>query len=118
MNIETYEHQCKKLDERDQRTLFELYQRSNRPYDGQPHTDEGVRGQAMVEGLTMRDVSDCILLGFFLASGLPREEWPQSVYDLPVSTMDPNAVKQNVMCNIEKMMGVFPNLPYGMRIKL
>ena len=30
----------------------------DRPYNGQPHTDCGERGKTLVEGLTMRDISD------------------------------------------------------------
>jgi hypothetical protein len=69
----------------------------NRPYLGQAHTDEGERGMTLVKGLTMRDVSDCIRRGIALAT---RE------YD----GMDPVAVAQNACCEIEKMMGIFPNL--------
>ena len=35
----------------------------DRPYDGQSHTDNGERGKTLVEGLTMRDIADCIKRG-------------------------------------------------------
>jgi hypothetical protein len=81
----------------------------DRPYDGQPHTDDGERGRTLVEGLTMRDVADCFVRACFESSGLPIEEWPGSVHDLP--DLDLMAVSQNLTCNIEKYMGIYPNVP-------
>jgi hypothetical protein len=72
----------------------------NRPYLGQSHTADGERGKTSVEGLTMRDVSDCIRRGIALAT---------SKY----GGLDPVAAAQNTCCEIEKMMGIFPNLPSG-----
>ena len=80
-----------------------------RPYDGQPHTTDGTRGQQLVEGLTMRDIKDCYIRALFESSGLPVEEWPNDVYQL--EGLDPLAVWQNLGCNLEKMMGIFPNVP-------
>lgn len=39
-----------------------------RPYNGQMHTDEGLRGKQEVRGLTMRDISDCFIKGLLEAS--------------------------------------------------
>jgi len=36
----------------------------DRAYNGQLHTDCGERGKTLVEGLTMRDVSDCFVKDF------------------------------------------------------
>lgn len=83
----------------------------DRPYDGQPHTNHGVRGQQEVHGITMRDVLDCYMRACFDASGLPAEEWPATVYHLPWDDMDPIAVGQNLTCWIERYMGIFPNVP-------
>lgn len=83
----------------------------DRPYDGQPHTSEGVRGQTEVKGLTMRDIDDCFIRACYEASGLEMKDWPGSVYDLPWSEMDIIAVMQNLGCNIEKYMGIYPNVP-------
>ena len=35
-----------------------------RPYDGQPHTDDGIRGMVEIRGLTMRDIKDCFVKAF------------------------------------------------------
>jgi len=129
-----------------------------RPYDGQEHTCLGARGKQLVEGLTMRDISDCIVKGFLLGAGKYScissiEEWDKNwtykgddqfgdgifepssemlerlkknefvadkvkvgiwrymdVYDIE-DDFDPLAVKDCIMCEIEKMMGIFPNVP-------
>lgn len=83
----------------------------DRAYDGQPWTADGERGRTEVKGITMRDVRDCYIRGCYESSGLPREQWPKSIYELPWDDMDPMAVSQNILCEIEKMMGIFPNVP-------
>lgn len=70
-----------------------------RPYLGQPHTNFGARGQHEVHGVTMRDVADCIARGF-----------AQSLADGDKWDFDEHAVAQNAMCNVEKMMGIYPNI--------
>ena len=40
----------------------------NRPYTGQIHTHLGDRGKALVSGLTIRDLADCFIRGFLLAT--------------------------------------------------
>lgn len=82
-----------------------------RPYDGQPHTDAGERGKTLVEGLTMRDIVDCYIVGAFYASGLPTSEYPETIYGLPWDEIDPMAVSQNMTCEIERRMGIYPNVP-------
>ena len=84
----------------------------NRPYDGQPQTDQGERGKQIIKGLSMRDVADCIVLGFLDAAGIDRE-WPihDDIYTICLDNIDPGAVIQNAMCHVEKMMGIYPNLP-------
>jgi hypothetical protein len=78
----------------------------DRPYNGQPWTANGARGQTIVTGLTMRDIADCFARGAVLA-GLGD--------DTP--NIDRDAVLQAGLCEIEKMMGIFPNVPDGpMRI--
>jgi hypothetical protein len=79
----------------------------DRPYNGQPHTDTGERGRTEVTGLTFRDLRDCYIRAQFLSSGLPPGEWPNSVHELP--DRDPLAVFQNMACEIERKMGIFPN---------
>jgi hypothetical protein len=82
-----------------------------RPYDGQPHTDTGERGRTEIKGITFRDLRDAFIRACYESSGLPMEQWPGSVYDLPWRDMDIIAVSQNLSCNVEKMMGIYPNVP-------
>lgn len=83
----------------------------SRPYDGQPHTDTGERGKTEIKGITFRDLRDCFVRACYESSGLPIEEWPGSVYNLPWPDMDIIAVSQNLTCNVEKAMGIYPNVP-------
>ena len=83
----------------------------DRPFDGQPQTDTGERGKTMVEGMRFRDLRDCFVVGCFEASGLPPSEYPASLYKLPWNEMDPLAIFQNMSCEIERRMGIFPNVP-------
>ena len=84
----------------------------NRAYDGQPHTDQGERGQQIVRGLTMRDISDAIVLGFLDAGGVKREcPIHDDIYRLDLNELDPGAIIQNALCHIERMMGIYPNVP-------
>ncbi|MCB9377032.1 MAG: hypothetical protein H6515_14350 [Microthrixaceae bacterium] len=82
-----------------------------RPYDGQPHTDYGERGRTEVKGITFRDLRDCFIRACYESSGLPIEQWPGDVYGLPWGDMDIIAVAQNLSCNVEKAMGIYPNVP-------
>ena len=98
-----------------------------RPYNGQPWTDHGERGKTLVQGLTIRDICDCIVQGFLAASGTSlnyktfpligdvsqfyTSDWRYSdLYQVPDS-IDPQAVIQNTACFIEHYMGIFPNVP-------
>lgn len=95
-----------------------------RPFTGQPHTDQGERGKTMVTGLTFRDVCDCFVVGWLMASG--RSSLAESgtasyndVYEPGINTntgepdhdIDPLAVMQNMSCEMERRMGIFPNVP-------
>lgn len=101
-----------------------------RPYNGQPHTTHGVRGETEVRGLTMRDISDCIVQGILAASTkeelqekvveihddmkgteyASKNTWRyQDVYEVPDDT-DPLAMVKCAMCFIEHYMGIFPNV--------
>lgn len=83
----------------------------SRPYDGQPHTDYGQRGRTEIRGITFRDLRDAFIRACYESSGLPIETWPGSVYDLPWHEMDILAIGQNLACNVEKAMGIYPNVP-------
>lgn len=86
----------------------------HRPYDGQAYTDCGERGKTLVSGLTMRDIVDCMVMGFLNSTGEPPlNEHPvhDDIYKIDLNSLSPGAIIQNTMCEIEKMMGIFPNLP-------
>jgi hypothetical protein len=74
----------------------------DRPYDGQPWTAHGERGRQIVAGLTVRDIGDCIARGTVLLSGLDGE----------TQNID-NRVIEAALLEIEKMMGIYPNVPDG-----
>jgi hypothetical protein len=124
-----------------------------RPYNGQPWTDDGERGQTEVKGLTMRDIRDCLVKAILASSPcdeylnprnfkkcwdyiqqppkatqflLDRQKdhpeylctkvetgtWRyQDIYQIDFSKIDPGAIAKNLTCEIEKMMGIFPNVP-------
>lgn len=127
-----------------------------RPYNGQSHTVEGVRGKTFIEGLTIRDVKDCLIKAMLLSSASEKYfqefgkcwdfsncdknkdgedveptqylidhqnesdfvynkvqlgTWrPQDVYKINWDNIDPLAVCKNLMVEIEKMMGIYPNI--------
>lgn len=104
----------------------------DRPYTGQPHTTIGIRGSMLVEGLTTRDLMDCYIRGVVLSYPVTDEsgrdiqpnrelyeEAKKGQYALLnsnclyrlVGDPDPGAICQNMLCEVEKMMGVFPHLP-------
>lgn len=85
----------------------------DREYNGQSHTDSGVRGKTIVSGLTMRDISDCIVRGFLDAAGLGDTVYPirDDIYRIDLDKIDPGAVINNTMCWVEKYMGIYPNVP-------
>src|SRR4030042_7103861 len=39
-----------------------------RPYNGQPHTDDGERGKTLINGLTMRDIKDCLIKAMLISA--------------------------------------------------
>ena len=88
-----------------------------RPHNGQPHTDDGIRGTQEVKGITMRDLKDCMIQGFLASSTDPTFQrktveinkefqgteyansntWrPHDLYEMP-DDYDPMAVIQNVL---------------------
>ncbi len=94
-----------------------------RLYNGQAHTDQGKRGKTLVVGLTMRDIGDCFIRGVLLASAhivpsLYSEACKgekamldgNDLYGFNLDKISPMAAQQNMSCEIEKMMGIFPNI--------
>ncbi len=88
----------------------------NRPYtDQQPK-----RAQHLVSGLTRRDISDCMVRGFLLSGSHVNPEgyrkakentcYNDDLYGWDLNQLDPGAVIRNACNEIEKMMGIFPNL--------
>lgn len=122
-----------------------------RPYNGQSHTDDGERGKTIVEGLTMRDIRDCLIKAMLISSPSNKylnedfskcwdfsqepikptqylldhqnesdfiynkvklDTWrPQDVYKINWENIDPLAICSNLTVEIEKMMGIYPNVP-------
>lgn len=105
----------------------------DRPYNGQAHTDTGTRGAQLIHGVTMRDLRDCFIRAFILShahykdgslellqpNATLREEankgplaviCENDVYTLK-GGIDPIAVVQNLTCEVERIMGIYPNIP-------
>jgi len=85
-----------------------------RPFNGQPHTYQGERGKTLVVGLRFRDVCDCFVIGWLQAAG--RSQLAESgnatyndVYECG-EDIDPIAVMQNMSVEMEKRMGIYPNV--------
>ena len=107
--------------------------RRDRPYNGQPHTSTGERGATEVKGITFRDLRDAFVRAYIIShehykNGTIEEIQPNAalrdeadkgenaaicendVYQMKGS-IDPIAVAQNLTCEIEKIMGIYPNVP-------
>lgn len=80
-----------------------------RPYSGQPWTNEGERGKQQLSGITMRDIRDCFIRACYDSD--PSRKYPKSIYELDWDNIDVMAVCQHLSCWIERYMGIFPNLP-------
>lgn len=94
-----------------------------RAYNGQLHTDTGIRGQTEIKGITFRDLRDCYIRAVFLSAGhlnptLYAEACKgenallsnNDLYSLDFNQLDPIAVGQNLSCEVERVMGIFPNV--------
>jgi hypothetical protein len=107
--------------------------RRDRPYNGQPHTCTGTRGATEIRGITFRDLRDCFIRAYirshpYYVEGTITPVQPNAalsdeadrgenaaiceidVYKLQGS-FDPIAVVQNLCCEVERIMGIFPNVP-------
>lgn len=87
----------------------------SRPYDGQPHTDSGERGKTVVQDLTYRDVADCFVIAFVACThGIDRSESADLSYNDVYEDgdeIDPLAIMQNMLCEMEKRQSIYPNVP-------
>jgi len=96
----------------------------NRLYIGQPHTTHGERGKTEIKGITFRDLSDCFIRACFLSAFDQNEAGyneankgengvltENDLYSLNFNRIDIVAVRQNLCCQIERMMGIYPNIP-------
>lgn len=75
---------------------------TRRPYNGQPWTAHGRRGQHPILGLTMRDVGDCVATAFNRA----RMRDPHAA----IGSIDTEALGQEVLVLLEHLMGIYPNI--------
>lgn len=100
-----------------------------RPFTGQPHTDQGERGKAEVCGLRFRDLADCAVraLADISLADVMREDMGRAdkiaqsiedgtlnyndLYDIVPEDIDPIALVQCITCRVEQFMGIFPNIP-------
>ena len=99
----------------------------DRPFTGQPQTYQGERGKTEVKGIRFRDLADCVARVFVDAAGFDIEDEVvrdelyrraedgtlnyNDLYTLNLSKMDPVALIQNIGCRVEKVMGIYPNVP-------
>ena len=96
----------------------------DRPYFGQAHTTTGIRGTTEIKGITFRDLRDCFIRAIYLsASHLDEELYDEAdkgedaalcendLYKLDLNKLDPMAICQNLTCEVERIMGIFPNIP-------
>lgn len=110
--------------------LNEPNMRRDRPYDGQPWTDTGIRGATEIKGITIRDLRDAFIRAVLLSTGgttidgkdmgllyVEAEKGPAAnlsgndLYGFNLDRLDPIAIFQNMACEVEKLMGIFPNIP-------
>lgn len=104
--------------------------RRDRPYSGQPHTDTGTRGATEIKGITFRDLRDCFIRAVLLSTGAevidgvnmrPRYEeadkgenaalCENDLYGFNLDRLDPMAICKNLCCEVERLMGIYPNVP-------
>jgi hypothetical protein len=54
----------------------------------------------------------CMVRGYLAAARIERDNpvW-DDVFSIDLPHFDPMAMMQNAMCEVEKMMGIYPNVP-------
>lgn len=104
--------------------------RRDRPYAGQPWTEGGARGKTEIKGVTFRDLNDCFLRAIFQVTSrynptLYKESekgehaclcWNDAFQMKGWDEIDPLALAQNLSCEVERAMGIFPNI-LGLSLK-
>jgi hypothetical protein len=99
----------------------------DRPFTGQPHTENGQRGATEIKGIRLRDLADCIVKAWIDAASHTIEDENlqeeligraddgtlnyNDVYKIDCGDVDPLALMLSVCCRVEKAMGIFPNVP-------
>lgn len=108
--------------------------RRDRPYTGQPHTDTGARGATEIKGITFRDLRDCFIRAILQSTGGQYYDGDEQtkarmkalydeaekgenaalcsddLYGFDLDKLDPIAIVQNLSCEVERVMGIFPNI--------
>lgn len=104
--------------------------RRDRSYNGQPHTCTGTRGATEIRGVTFRDLRDCFVRAVLLSTGAEvidgvdmRPRYGEAgkgeaaalcendLYGFNLDRLDPMAIAQNLAVEVEKAMGIYPNVP-------
>lgn len=119
---ELEEFLCEILDSFPEEEKFTMDR--DREFIGEYNSFWGERGKTFVNGMRIRDICDCILRGTLLANAHNHKDFyeeaskgekadlaPTDLYHASFHNVDPVAVIQNIMCEIEKMMGIYPNIP-------
>jgi hypothetical protein len=99
----------------------DMNMRRDRPYMGQAHTDTGERGKTEIKGITFRDLRDCFIRACCHAGDIEElsEEankgegaalCENDLYKLDLNQLDIMAVCQNLCVEVEKIMGIYPNV--------
>jgi hypothetical protein len=89
-----------------------------------------MRGATEITGITFRDLYDCFIRAVLLSTGageidgvdmLPRYDQAtrgelaelneNDLYGFNLDQLDPVAICQNLCCEVERAMGIFPNVP-------
>ena len=93
----------------------------DRPFTGQAHTQQGERGKTEVRGIRFRDRADCAVRAFVDSCCEVGDEMRQrrddgtlnynDLFTLDIDEMDPLAFIQNLGVQVEKSMGIWPNIP-------
>jgi hypothetical protein len=94
-------------------------------HEPQPHTDAGKRGEHIVNGITIRQIAECVLRGMLDGGTLYHDQdnaidtihlgyhqLIDLIYEVEwIDNFDPVAIQQNVSCHIEKVLRIYPNVP-------